>query len=292
MLPNPLDVAFAGLGNNARRSVAGIRSGHLPELRRRRCMTRAGWSTCTATISGAEACTGPGWARCAGCPFAGGDPTAAAGLPAVMQTEAWARRVLNTQLASWAELRHDTLLYAKQSYTGFRPATIQTPTSILIPRRGPASCGWRSWGSGSLADCRRSPRRWGSVGAYFARVESVATTLGAHGAGRTRRPAADGRSAGVHQSGGRRSSSSGGCVATVIPTGWYAAAVLQPDGRAKDRSDDRRRPHGSRRGEGAARRDRAAAPHVRDRRRVQRTARLCGRRVVVLRADDGRICSG
>ena len=36
-----------------------------------------------------------------------------------MKTEPWARRMLNTQLASWAELRHDTLLYAKQSYTGF-----------------------------------------------------------------------------------------------------------------------------------------------------------------------------
>jgi hypothetical protein len=38
-------------------------------------------------------------------------------LPAVATTEAWSRRLLNTQLASWAELRHDTLLYAKQSYT-------------------------------------------------------------------------------------------------------------------------------------------------------------------------------
>jgi hypothetical protein len=35
----------------------------------------------------------------------------------VTQTEAWGRRILNTQLASWAELRHDTILYAKQSYT-------------------------------------------------------------------------------------------------------------------------------------------------------------------------------
>jgi hypothetical protein len=42
-----------------------------------------------------------------------------AGLPAVARTSAWSRRVLNTQLASWAELRHDTLLYAKQSYTGY-----------------------------------------------------------------------------------------------------------------------------------------------------------------------------
>lgn len=38
-------------------------------------------------------------------------------LPNVMRTEAWGRRLLQTQLASWAQLRHDTLLYAKQSYT-------------------------------------------------------------------------------------------------------------------------------------------------------------------------------
>jgi hypothetical protein len=36
-------------------------------------------------------------------------------LPAVFKTEAWQRRMLSTQLASWAELRHDTVLYAKQS---------------------------------------------------------------------------------------------------------------------------------------------------------------------------------
>lgn len=39
------------------------------------------------------------------------------GLPKVTGTEAWQRRLLNTQLASWAELRHDTILYVKQSYT-------------------------------------------------------------------------------------------------------------------------------------------------------------------------------
>jgi hypothetical protein len=37
--------------------------------------------------------------------------------PAFMQTEAWQDKELNTALASWAELRHDTILYAKQSYT-------------------------------------------------------------------------------------------------------------------------------------------------------------------------------
>jgi hypothetical protein len=39
------------------------------------------------------------------------------GYPTFMQTAAWQDRELNTALASWTELRHDTILYAKQSYT-------------------------------------------------------------------------------------------------------------------------------------------------------------------------------
>ena len=39
------------------------------------------------------------------------------GYPAFMQTDVWQEKELNTSLASWAELRHDTILYAKQSYT-------------------------------------------------------------------------------------------------------------------------------------------------------------------------------
>ena len=34
--------------------------------------------------------------------------------PAFMQTEAWTRKDLQTALASWTELKHDTILYAKQ----------------------------------------------------------------------------------------------------------------------------------------------------------------------------------
>lgn len=37
--------------------------------------------------------------------------------PTFMQTAAWGVEKMNTQLASWTELRHDNLLYAKQSYT-------------------------------------------------------------------------------------------------------------------------------------------------------------------------------
>ena len=39
------------------------------------------------------------------------------GYPTFMQTQAWQDKELQTALASWTELRHDTILYAKQSYT-------------------------------------------------------------------------------------------------------------------------------------------------------------------------------
>ncbi len=39
-------------------------------------------------------------------------------LPMFMQTAAFWQEKMNTQLASWAQLRHDNLLYAKQSYSG------------------------------------------------------------------------------------------------------------------------------------------------------------------------------
>jgi len=38
------------------------------------------------------------------------------GYPAFMQTPAWSKRSLNAALASWTELRHDTILYSKQGY--------------------------------------------------------------------------------------------------------------------------------------------------------------------------------
>jgi hypothetical protein len=114
VLPNPLDAAFAALGND---HAVSLLAGELTErpyagaLASMRTLVDAhpdeywqsslytGWLSALRTLSPAAA-----------------DPLAA-GLPAVARMEPWARRLLNTQLASWAELRHDTILYAKQSYT-------------------------------------------------------------------------------------------------------------------------------------------------------------------------------
>jgi Protein of unknown function (DUF3160) len=113
ILPDPLDAAYAALGNSAALPLlrAGLdRQGYAPQLESMRKLVDAHepafweenlynlWLSSLRALSPADA-------------------AAAAELPSVARTERWSRRVLNTQLASWAQLRHDTILYAKQSYT-------------------------------------------------------------------------------------------------------------------------------------------------------------------------------
>ncbi len=117
MMPNPLDVAFAALGND---QAAPLLSSELnqykyaPDLHAMRYLVDQHgaqfwdknlynrWLSALRTLSPTDELANP----------------AQHGLPELMATEAWGRRLMNTQMASWAELRHDTILYAKQSYTG------------------------------------------------------------------------------------------------------------------------------------------------------------------------------
>jgi hypothetical protein len=116
VLPDPLDAAFAALGNDqavsllatelAEHPYAGALSGmrtlvdaHPAEYWQSSLYTS--WLSALRTLS----------------PNAEGAGPEETGLPQVARTGLWGRRLLNTQLASWAELRHDTILYVKQSYT-------------------------------------------------------------------------------------------------------------------------------------------------------------------------------
>ena len=54
------------------------------------------------------------------------------GYPTFMQTEAWLDQKLVTFLGSWTELRHDTILYAKQSYT-LRTSIPSVPGGYVEP---------------------------------------------------------------------------------------------------------------------------------------------------------------
>jgi hypothetical protein len=117
MLPNPLDVAFAALGNDA---SLGLLSSDLATYD---YAAELGQMRALGDAHGAEFWSGNLynlWISALRTLSPGADlrMTAQTGLPTITATEAWSRRILNTQMASWAELRHDTILYSKQSYTG------------------------------------------------------------------------------------------------------------------------------------------------------------------------------
>jgi hypothetical protein len=73
--------------------------------------------------------------------------------PALFATPAGQARILNTQLASWAELRHDTILYVKQSYTA--GTTCEFPDAYVDPY----------------------PELYAQLGRFAARVGEVAALL-------------------------------------------------------------------------------------------------------------------
>ncbi len=96
-------------------------------------------------------------------------------LPEVMQTSAWQRKQLQTQLGSWAELRHDTLLYAKQSYTsspecGY-PAAYVEPYPDVYAR----IAHFAREANRLLGDLE--PKRLGQVRKFLGRMEEITTKL-------------------------------------------------------------------------------------------------------------------
>jgi len=59
-------------------------------------------------------------------------PTTDRKYPEAMSTPAWSMKTLNTQLASWTQLRHDTILHVKQSYTDL--LVCYYPAGFVEPR--------------------------------------------------------------------------------------------------------------------------------------------------------------
>ncbi len=59
-------------------------------------------------------------------------PTTSPEYPDALRTRAWGMKTLNTQLASWTELRHDTVLYVRQPYTG--SIICSYPDGFIEPR--------------------------------------------------------------------------------------------------------------------------------------------------------------
>jgi hypothetical protein len=119
-VPSALDVAFTTLGN----------SQIVPELAARIANTNGHpWrdgmfyqhnlaaARNTIDLQPASAWTNSIYLRWLACLRELSTPTTGPEFPQAMRTRPWAMKTLNTQLASWTELRHNAILYAEQSYT-------------------------------------------------------------------------------------------------------------------------------------------------------------------------------
>ncbi len=130
MMPNPLDVAFAVFGNDQAASLLS------PELEQYPYATELASMRVLADAHPESFWTGNLynlWLSSirALSPNAAAISEPSSGLFPTARSEAWGRRLLSTQLASWAELRHDTILYVKQSYTG--GVTCEFPDAYVEP---------------------------------------------------------------------------------------------------------------------------------------------------------------
>ena len=113
MMPDPLDIAYAALGNN---DAAPLLQNELskwhyaPQLEKMRYLVdsynNSFWTSSLYNV----------WLYALRTLSPSYYPELTK-QPLFMRTAAWHQEKLNTQLASWAQLRHDNLLYSKQSYT-------------------------------------------------------------------------------------------------------------------------------------------------------------------------------
>lgn len=182
MLPSALDAAFAALGNEQAVELLGQElstydgSGYPGALARMRLLADEHpsdyWdgSLYTQWLSALRQLS----------PNATSSADDAQSLFPAARSEQWGRRLLGTQLASWAQLRHDTILYAKQSYS--EGAACDFPDGYVDPYPGFYSA-IESFGrrGKELMEGVQLPlshsQSLSEVPAYFERLISVAARL-------------------------------------------------------------------------------------------------------------------
>ena len=108
-----------------------------------------------------------------------GPPAERSALPAFMRTASWWQEKMNTQLASWSQLRHDNLLYAKQSYSGGIVCSFPESYVEPIPSFYRAVKSYAELGAAKFSEDRFSGFQIDMIVGYFEHLRGVADTLGA-----------------------------------------------------------------------------------------------------------------
>ena len=207
--PSPLQVAFALGDNSALPDLAKTPAAANGILGAQRALydgiSEGGWQSNLYTgwlgflrkLNGAEA-----------------NPKAAP----VFRAPAWRLKMRNTQLASWAQLRHNTLLYAKQSYTGtvicdFPKAYVEPYPEFFAAVAAYAKTG------GTLF------RNHAKAAAYFAKLAEIAGRLQAVAARSAQGPGPDAAQSDWLRAALTYRSQSAGCTFIKVYDGWYLDLV-------------------------------------------------------------------
>ncbi len=154
------------------------------------------------------------------------DRTVGTGLPEITHTEAWGKRLLNAQLGSWSQLRHDTLLYAKQSYTGVPECEFPDAYVEPYPEFFAALEAYAEQGAKLVVD---APNLQSAIATYYDNLRTIS--------GRLREMAQvqrDGLSFSEEQlafinNAVRVVQDQAGCVTVDVPDGWYADLFFNRD---------------------------------------------------------------
>jgi hypothetical protein len=149
--------------------------------------------------------------------------------PGFMTTASWWQEKMNTQLASWAELRHDNLLYAKQSYTG--GATCSFPCGYVepIPALYDAARAFAQLGMNRLVPLLSVQAPQNALSRYFLTLDGVADTLGSIARKELSATPLSGSEIVFLQH--MLYMSPGGCA--PAPQGWYCALYYETNGFTK-----------------------------------------------------------
>ena len=154
-----------------------------------------------------------------------------AALPGVMRSEAGSRRMMSTQLASWAELRHDTLLYAKQSFSAV--ALCEYPDAYVEPY--PSFFGQveklASKGKALVVSLDFGTHAAGKerIGAYFDKLGEVAATLRAIAELERQKQPLESEHLDFINHAVSVDGKHAGCTTILEPGGWYADLYYNKD---------------------------------------------------------------
>ncbi|MBN1606049.1 MAG: DUF3160 domain-containing protein, partial [Polyangiaceae bacterium] len=230
MMPDPLDVAYAALGNDDALPLLEqdlTDYAYAPDLEAVRLLVdahgEAYWqgSLYTRWIDMLRALSpSPALARPSG-----------EVLPAIVKTEPWSRRILNTQLGSWAELRHDTLLYAKQSYTGWPSCEYPDAYVDPYPEFYTRLAQFAEKGidvAGTIADATGQSQA--ALSNYFSKLQGTATMLADMAVAElTGAPFTEAQLTFVNNA-VRYKPLDVVCAVVDVPSGWYVDLFFSSDG--------------------------------------------------------------